>query len=145
MCILQNGRYVILHMCPGERPFRISSAEGLQIPLPWTASGRLLLSDFPPAEADALMSEDDFVLPDGTRMVRDEFHAAIVEARNAGYAITSGLVDAFTKCMAAPVFGEDGMVAATLCFVVPKETPEPRVAELLDMLLARARALSGMA
>lgn len=145
MCILQDGRYVILHMCPGRRPFRISSAVGLQIPLPWTASGRLLLSDISRAATDALLADDDFVLPDGTRMEREAFHDAIDEARQAGYAITSGLVDAFTKCLAAPVFGDHGRVAATLCFVVPMETPEPRVAELLELLLSRAATLSAAA
>ena len=42
LCMLQSGRYTIVHSSPGTRPFRISSATGLQIPLPWTASGRLL-------------------------------------------------------------------------------------------------------
>ncbi|TKB34011.1 MAG: IclR family transcriptional regulator, partial [Mesorhizobium sp.] len=44
LCMLQSGRYTIVHSSPGTRPFRISSATGLQIPLPWTASGRLLLA-----------------------------------------------------------------------------------------------------
>ena len=142
LCMLQNGRYTIVHMCPGQRPFRISSAVGLQIPLPWTASGRLLLSDLPRGEVDALIGENDFVLPDGRSIVRGDFHAAIAEARRTGHCITSGLVDAFTKCIAAPVFDADDKVVATLCFVVSMETPEERVVELVALLAERARALA---
>lgn len=142
LCMLQNGRYTIVHMCPGLRPFRISSAVGLQIPLPWTASGRLLLSDMARADVDALIGDEDFALPDGRIIAREEFHAAMADARRAGHSITSGLVDAFTKCIAAPVFGAEGQVMATLCFVVSMETAETRVAELVDLLVARAAALS---
>lgn len=142
LCMLQNGRYTIVHMCPGQRPFRISSAVGLQIPLPWTASGRLLLSDLPRGEVDALIGDNDFVLPDGRSIVRGDFHAAIAEARRTGHCITSGLVDAFTKCIAAPVFDADDKVVATLCFVVSMETPEERVGELVALLAERARALN---
>lgn len=142
LCMLQSGRYTIVHMCPGLRPFRISSAVGLQIPLPWTASGRLLLSDLSRREVDALIGEDDFVLPDGRAIARVDFHVAIAEARRTGHCITSGLVDVFTKCIAAPIFDVDGKVAATLCFVVSMETAPERVDELVEVLVARARALS---
>lgn len=142
LCMLQNGRYTIVHMCPGRRPFRISSAVGLQIPLPWTASGRLLLSNMCRSEVDGLIGDEDFVLPDGRTIDRDEFHAATRAARQAGYSITSGLVDAFTKCLAAPVFDADGKVAATLCFVVSMDTAERRVTELVSLLVDRAAALS---
>jgi len=142
LCMLQSGRYTIVHMCPGRRPFRISSAVGLQIPLPWTASGRLLLSDMRESEVDALIADEEFVLPDGRIISRSEFHAATREARQAGYSITAGLVDRFTKCLAAPVFSSDGKVAATLCFVVSMDTREARVAELVDLLVERAASLS---
>lgn len=142
LCMLQNGRYTIVHMCPGARPFRISSAVGLQIPLPWTASGRLLLSDMQRDEIDALMGDEEFVLPDGRCIVREDFHLAILQARSAGYCVTSGLVDAFTKCIAAPVFDTVGSVVATLCFVVSMETAEARVCELVEILIARAASLS---
>lgn len=142
MCMLQSGRYTIVHMCPGRQPFRISSAVGLQIPLPWTASGRLLLSDLPRDAVDALIGDEDFGLPDGRVIARDAFHGEIAKAREAGHCITSGLVDAFTRCMAAPVFNAEGAVAATLCFVVPNETPAARVDELVALLATRAKALS---
>jgi len=142
LCMLQSGRYTIVHMCQGARPFRISSAPGLQIPLPWTASGRLLLAHLGDAEIRALITDDDLVLPDGRLVAREDFVAAVGEARARGYCVTVGLVDAFTKCIAAPVYGDDGTVEATVCFVVSRDTSEARTEELASLLVTAGRALS---
>ncbi|WP_102959393.1 IclR family transcriptional regulator [Mangrovicella endophytica] len=142
LCTLQNGRYTIIYMCPGTRPFRISSAVGLQIPLPWTASGRLLLAGSDRAAVEALVPEADRFLPDGRRVELDDFIASIEEADRLGYCITSGLVDAVTMCLAAPVYDEKSRVEATLCFVVPIDTSKTRTDELLSRLLAEARQVS---
>jgi DNA-binding IclR family transcriptional regulator len=142
LCMLHEGRYTIVHMRPGTRPFRISSAVGLQIPLPWTASGRLLLSGLGRDEVDRLVPDADLVLPNGRCIERSNFHAEIAAAASRGHCVTAGLVDAVTKCLAVPIRGIDGTVAATLCFVLPIDTPEATVQRLLAILRARAEALS---
>jgi DNA-binding IclR family transcriptional regulator len=142
LCMLHEGRYTIVHMCPGARPFRISSAVGLQIPLPWTASGRLLLSGMDRASIDRLVADADLVLPDGRRIDRQEFHAEIAAAASRGHCITSGLVDAVSKCLAVPIRAGDGGVAATLCFVLPIDTPQAQAARLIALLREHADSLS---
>ena len=142
LCMLQGGRYTIVHMQPGTRPFRISSAIGLTIPLPWTASGRLLLSDMSREAIDRLIADADLKLPDGRVIEREVFVAEIAAARAAGHAVTAGLVDAFTRCLAVPVLDAAGSVAATLCFVVPVDTAEGRIAELLCTLKQAAATVS---
>ena len=142
LCMLQSGRYTIVHSSPGTRPFRISSATGLQIPLPWTASGRLLLAGFERPRIEAMISEDDLVLPDGRRLVLDDFIRDIAAAGAAGYCVTAGLVDAYTKCLAAPVFSSPGKVEATICLVVPIDTSEERTTSLIELLRGRAARLS---
>ncbi|TIM70672.1 MAG: IclR family transcriptional regulator [Mesorhizobium sp.] len=142
LCMLQNGRYTIVHSSPGTRPFRISSATGLQIPLPWTASGRLLLAGFERAVIEDMVSEDDLVLPDGRRLLLDDFIEDIATAGAAGYCVTSGLVDAYTKCLAAPVFSAAGKVEATICLVVPIDTSEEKTGDLIALLRERAARLS---
>jgi DNA-binding IclR family transcriptional regulator len=141
-CALQNGRYTILHMCPGSRPFRISSAVGLQIPIPWTASGRLLLADLDRAGIEALIAPDDLVLPDGRTLALDEFVAAVARARADGFCVTRGLVDAFTQGLAAPILGPDGRVVATICLVLPIDSSEAQNAHLRDLLMQSGRLLS---
>jgi DNA-binding IclR family transcriptional regulator len=142
LCMLQSGRYTIIHSSPGTRPFRISSATGLQIPLPWTASGRLLLAGFDRSRIEAMVTEDDLVLPDGRKIELDDFIHDIARARVTGYCVTSGLVDAYTKCLAAPVFSAPGKVEATMCLVVPIDTSETRTGELVALLRERAARLS---
>jgi DNA-binding IclR family transcriptional regulator len=142
LCMLQSGRYTIVHSSPGTRPFRISSATGLQIPLPWTASGRLLLAGFERATIQDMVSDDDLLLPDGRRLQLDDFIADIATARTTGYCITSGLVDAYTKCLAAPVFSVTGKVEATMCLVVPIDTAKEKTDELIALLRERAARLS---
>lgn len=141
-CMLQNGRYTIMHMRPGNRPFRISSAVGLQIPIPWTASGRLLLAGRSRAEIEELIADEDLVLPDGRRIDIDGFIDAIGAARNDGYCLTKGLVDAVTQCLAAPIYGAEGNVEATICFVLPIDLTQDRTDVLRARLLQSSRTLS---
>jgi len=141
-CMLQNSRYTIMYMRPGNRPFRISSAVGLQIPIPWTASGRLLLAGRSRAEIEELIAEEDLVLPDGRRIDIDDFIEAIGTARNNGYCLTKGLVDAVTQCLAAPIYGAEGNVEATICLVLPINLLDEQTAALRDRLLQSSRALS---
>lgn len=141
-CMLQNSRYTIMHMRPGNRPFRISSAVGLQIPIPWTASGRLLLAGRPRAEIEELIAPEDLVLPDGRRIDIDDFIDAIGQARRDGYCLTKGLVDAVTQCLAAPIYGAEGNVEATICLVLPVDLSEDQTDVLRDRLLQSSRVLS---
>lgn len=141
-CMLQSGRYTIMHMRPGNRPFRISSAVGLQIPIPWTASGRLLLAGRSRTEIEDLVADEDLVLPDGRRIDLDDFIAAIARARSDGFCLTKGLVDAVTQCLAAPIYGPDGHVEATICLVLPVDLSEAQTDALRERLLASSRTLS---
>jgi len=142
LCTRAGGRYTVLHMRPSRRPFRISSDIGTQIPLPWTASGRLLLSHLAEAEIRELIDPADLRLPNGEEIGLEEFLAAVAQAREDGWCITSGLVDAFTHCIAAPLRDAVGDPVATLCFVVPMDTPASRVTALRDELLAASRKLA---
>jgi DNA-binding IclR family transcriptional regulator len=142
--MLHENKYTVVHMRAGTRPFRISSDIGTQVPLPWTASGRLLLSHLPAEDIRRIVRPDDLVLPGGKAIEIDEFIAAVAEAGRDGYCITSGLVDAYTHCIAAPVLDQTGHAAATLCFVVPVDTPAARLDELRDVLVESGRSLSLM-
>jgi DNA-binding IclR family transcriptional regulator len=141
-CLLHERKYTIAYMSPGRRPFRISSEVGMQIPLPWTASGRLLLAHFSDAEIRAMISADDLKPPRGSPLTLDEFVAAVATARREGSCVTSGLIDPYTHCIAAPIKDQNGRVTATLCFVVLVDTPSERIAFLRDMLVASGQALS---
>lgn len=144
-CMLHGNKYTVVHMHAGARPFRISSDIGVGIPLPWTASGRLLLSHLTREELSAFVPADDLRLPDGRVIGIDDFYREIQEARRQGHCVTVGLVDSFTQCMAAPVTDHAGRVAATICFMVPRDLGGDQADRLLAMLVASGRELSAFA
>ena len=141
-CMLHGNKYAVVHMHVGARPFRISSDIGVPIPLPVTASGRLLLSHLTREELWAFVPREDLRLPDGRVIGIDDFHRDIEEAQRQGYCITVGLADSFTQCMAAPVTDHAGRVVATICFMVPRDIAPKESRRLLSRLIASGRALS---
>jgi DNA-binding IclR family transcriptional regulator len=143
-CMLHESKYTVVHMRAGTRPFRISSDIGTQVPLPWTASGRLLLSHMSADGIREIVRPDDLILPGGKSINIEDFITAVEAARRDGYCITSGLVDAYTHCIAVPVLDQMGHAAATLCFVVPVDTPPERIDELREILVESGRSLSLM-
>lgn len=142
LCVMHESKYSVAYMSAGSRPFRISSEIGTQIPLPWTASGRLLLSHLSPDEIRAFVPAGDLAPPRSTPLSMDEFIRAVAMARRDGFCITSGLVDPFTHCIAAPIHDRLGQVGATFCFVVPIDTSPDRITHLRDILIESGAALS---
>lgn len=142
VCTLRGNKYIVFDSQDGPGPFRITSDIGAEVPIPWTASGRLLLAHMSDAEIEAFIPPDDFMLPDGRRIAPRAFLDDVREASAQGYAETRGLADAFTHCLAAPIGSRDGKVELTLCLVLPIETTEARRQALITMLRERASHLS---
>lgn len=142
LCVLNRNRQAIVHTHPGSRPMRISSQAGGQIPLPWTASGRLMLAHMTPAEIAALVLPDDLVLPDKRVVKMEDFVADCMAARGSTIVATSGLINSFTQCLASPIFGINGQVQATICLVLPMDITSEHKAELQQTLIASGRRLS---
>jgi len=142
LCGLRGNKYVVLDCRDSPGPFRISSDVGFEVPIPWTASGRLLLGHMSDDEVKAFIPADDYRLPDGRVIEVADFLAESADARERGYSETSGLADRFTLCIAAPIRDARGIVTHTLCFVLPIDTPRDRRDGLLALLRERARNLS---
>jgi DNA-binding IclR family transcriptional regulator len=141
-CVMHQWKYTVAYMSAGSHSFRVSSDIGTQIPLPWTASGRLLIADLPDADIRRIITPADLNPPRSTAISLDTFVAEVTQARRDGFCITSGLVDPFTHCIAVPVRDQANTVAATLCVVVKVDTPAQRMDDLLARLRASAGALS---
>jgi len=121
LCMLDGNKYTVAMMHEGRRPFRISSDVGEPVPIPWTASGRLLVSHMSDAEILAFIPPADFVLPRGGRLEPSRFLAEVHGARDAGFFSFDSIADSFTHCFAAPVYEEGTVCAATLCLIAPRE------------------------
>lgn len=142
MCLLEGNKYTVAMMREGSRAFRISSNIGELVPIPWTASGRLLVSHLSDEEILDFIPADDFVLPSGTRLDAARFIAEVRQATIDGYFTFNSAVETFTHCFAVPVHQADGQCVATLCLVTPKEDGLRNRQAYLDSLLAAAHELS---
>lgn len=121
MCMLEGDKYTVALMHEGVRAFRISSSVGERVPIPWTASGRLLVSHMTDEEILAFIPAEDFRMPDGGMLAPERFIAEVRSAAADGYFTFNSKVENFTHCFAAPVHQADGACVATLCLVTPKE------------------------
>ena len=142
LCMLEGNKYTVVLSENSARPFNISSDIGVRVPIPWTATGRLLLGHLNADEIHALIPDDDFTLDNGVRIDFDEFMRDVQIAKHQGYCCTEGLSNAFRLCMAAPVRDRAGLPIAALCFMTGRDTDPARRQSMLDDLLQSARALS---
>ncbi|WP_448147703.1 IclR family transcriptional regulator [Labrys miyagiensis] len=142
LCALRGHKYVVVDSSDGSGLFRITTDIGVEVPLPWTASGRLLLDHMSAGEVRAFVPPDDYKLPDGRLLDPEEFVAGVAQARREGRCMTTSLSDRFTSCLAAPIRDRRGVAVATICLVVPADTAESRKSELLDRIVASGLDLS---
>jgi DNA-binding IclR family transcriptional regulator len=142
LCMLEGNKYTVVLSENSSRPFNISSDIGVKVPIPWTASGRLLLAHLRPNEIRALIPADDFVLDNGRRVEFDDFLRDVEQAAEQGYCCTEGLSHTFRYCMAAPIRDRTGLAVAALCFMTSRDTAPEKREKMLEDLIRSAKGLS---
>ncbi|WP_417432135.1 IclR family transcriptional regulator [Kiloniella sp.] len=120
-CKLENNKYTVALMKEGSRPFRISANLGELVPVPSTASGRLLVGHLSDQEIINFLDKDDFLLPNGETISPDTFIAEVRKATLDGHYTFDSIVDTFTHCFAVPVKDIKSVCIATLCLVTPRD------------------------
>ncbi len=144
LCVMQGNKYAVIMMDHGVRHFKISSNVGETIALPWTASGRLLVSHLTDGEILKLIPPEDFTLPDGRPLPTTKFLDEVRAAGEVGFFSCDTIVDSYTHCFAAAVINEKRECVATLCLVVPREDAYRRFDALKAALTGEAEALSNV-
>ncbi|MGE7960158.1 IclR family transcriptional regulator [Pseudomonas sp. NPDC089530] len=142
MCLLNGRKYTVALMKEGERHFRISSDIGENAPIPWTASGRLLLGHLSDEQIVELIDERDFILPDGERLPVATFLKEIRQATEDGFFSFDSVADTFTHCFAAPVRDANGVCVCTLCIVAPRADAQNNYADYRRVLIDSANHLA---
>jgi DNA-binding IclR family transcriptional regulator len=142
LCMLRGNKYTVVHMQTGKKMFRISTAVGVAVPIPWTASGRLLLDHMTREEVERFVPPEDFTLPSGERIDTTRFYSELCRGRSDGYCITAGLVDDFTQCIAVPVRSADGVALACFCVVIIGQRNKVETMRLVNVLRQSAERLS---
>ena len=121
LCMLDGNKYFVSMMNEGNRPFRISADVGERIPIPWTASGRLLTGHMSEKEIIDFIPNDDFILPDGSMLDATAFAESAQLAWAEKFFSFDSVADNFTHCFAAPVIESNGLCKSTLCIIAPKD------------------------
>lgn len=142
VCALRGRKYVVLDSRSGQALHRITSDIGVEVPIPWTASGRLLLGHMTAEAIARFIPEEDYRLPDGRWLTQEDFIAEVLRCTAQGWCETTGLADHFTRCFAVPLREEDGICRMTLCLVLPVDTAAPRRKALMAQLQQAGRQLS---
>ena len=142
MCLLNGRKYTVALMREGQRHFRISSDIGENAPIPWTASGRLLLGHLSDQQIIDLIDPDDFILPDGQCLPLDTFLGQIRQASLDGFFSFDSVADTFTHCFAAPVRDAQGIAIATLCIVAPRADAQNHYNDYRRVLIDSANNLA---
>ncbi|WFR99077.1 IclR family transcriptional regulator [Rhizobium tumorigenes] len=142
MCLLEGNKYTVAMMREGVRPFRISSNVGETVSIPWTASGRLLVSHLTDQQIIDLIPPEDFTLPDGRQLDPATFLAEVRTAARDGYFTFNSEVENFTHCFAVPIYQAGGNCIATLCLVAPREDGLRNRDSYLESLLTAANEIS---
>jgi DNA-binding IclR family transcriptional regulator len=140
-CLLDGDKYTVAMMREGSRPFRISTSVGERTPLPWTASGRLLVDHLTDSEILAFIPAEDFRLPSGGWLDPAVYLDEVRRASREGFFTFDSIVDSYTHCFAVPVRRPDGRAAATLCLVAPRSDAAANRDRYLDCLLESADRL----
>jgi len=142
LCMLDGNKYAVVMMNEGSRQFRISSDVGERIPIPWTASGRLLLGHMTDAEILDFVPDMDFVLPDESRLDKPDYIASVRSAHAEGFYSFDSLVDTYTHCFAAPVYDGDGICLSTVCLIAPRQDARTNFQIYRDVLIKAANELT---
>lgn len=142
LCTLDGNKYTVLLQEGSSRPFNISCEVGAKVPIPWTATGRLLLAHLNADEIRALIPEEDFALDNGQCVAFKDFIRDIERAGQEGYCCTEGLSNIYRLCMATPIRDRAGNPVAALCFMTNRDTSAQQRAAMLQDLIEHSRKLS---
>ena len=135
LCMLDGNKYFVSMMNEGNRPFRISADVGERIPIPWTASGRVLTGHMSEKEIIDFIPNDDFILPDGSMLDATAFAESAQLAWAEKFFSFDSVADNFTHCFAAPVIGSNGLCKSTLCIIAPKDDARKNYELYKDVLI----------
>ena len=142
LCMLEGNKYTVMLSENSSRPFNISSDIGVRVPIPWTATGRLLLAHKSAEAIRDLIPEQDFTLDNGEHVVFEDFIRDVNQAAAQKYCCTEGLSRTFRYCMAAPVNDRNQHPIAALCFMTSRDTSADKRALMLKDLISVAKSLS---
>jgi len=141
LLVAVNDRAVCLDMVESEQSLRCSFEKGRSVPLRAGASAKCLLAHLPDAQREAVLQAQH--AEPAERAAADAELAAI---RAAGFAMSTGEVDAGVWGISAPLFGAGRRAVGAITLMAPVTRAQGQESALADMtIVAAARISRGLA
>lgn len=120
LAVLDRRQIVFMHDLASPQSLRLESCTGQYRPAHCTAEGLCLLAYLPRERQEEFLAEPLRANTRKTLTDVGEFRERLAHVKRSGYAIEDEEFEEGTRCIAAPVFQADGVVAAALGAAGPR-------------------------
>jgi IclR family KDG regulon transcriptional repressor len=144
LAIRDHQEVVYIERLFGNHALGIRSELGKRAPLHSTALGKALLAYMEPQNAGAILAEYNFfpVTPHTVTNLQ-QFQDELVRTRAKGFALDEQENELGGRCLAAPVFNNNGVVVAAVSMSVPlQRLPEEKIQEYGKKIFETAGEIS---
>lgn len=143
LTILDQGDVVTVDRIEGLQPVSLQTGIGNRRPAHCTAAGKAMLAFLPAAEADRIVTSGLAAATPGTITSPDLLRRQFTDIRRLGYAIDFEEHFEGVCCVAAPVFGFDQRVVASISIAGPAHRmPHERIQQLGEEVCSAAAMVS---
>ncbi len=125
LTILDHGDVVTIDRIEGRQPVSLQTGIGNRRPAHCTASGKAILAYLPAGEVEPILAAGLAAMTAETVTSPETLRRQLAEIRERGYAIDRGEHFEGVCCVAAPVFGYERTVVASISIA----GPAPRMAD----------------
>lgn len=142
LAVIEGDAAVYVAQVPSSRALRTFVEVGRRVPPHACGVGKMILAMWEPDEADALLQRTG--LPRSTELtITDmaEMQAELARVRSRGYAEDRGEQEDGVRCLAVPVMGDSGIVAAMSVSGPAERVGRFQADEMASRMTAVARAL----
>ena len=142
--IEQNCAMYLEQVAPKTRMLRIFTEPGNRVPLHSCGAGKVLLAYQPPRLLEFVLGRAGLTRNTATTITEpSQLREELRRIRRQGYALDYGEQEDGVRCLAAPVFGPDGEIFASISLSGPASRLEGRrIEELVPYIKRIAAALS---
>ncbi|MEC1417826.1 IclR family transcriptional regulator [Bacillus haynesii] len=139
MAVLSDDQLVYIAKIDNNRSIRTTAQPGSRKPLYCTGLGKAFLAFMPEDKREGLLDRMEFIRFTGhTITVREELEKQLQTFLEQGYAVDNEENEEGLFCLAAPVYGPDGVMKAAISTAGPKERMLTRKAVIVEQLLHTA-------
>ncbi|MBA2442960.1 MAG: IclR family transcriptional regulator [Rubrobacter sp.] len=144
LAILEGNSTMYIEQAAPSRMLRIFTEPGNRVPLHTTGTGKVLLAYQPPRLVEFVLGQAGLSRQTASTITDPrQLRAELARVRREGYALDYGEQEDGVRCIAAPVFGPDGEIFASMSISGPASRLDTRrIEEMVPRLKSIAAGLT---